>query len=85
MPTLTVRWETTTAHKEDAMPRYPTIFEALCQINDAFYDVAVHLKPGPEQQRLHALVKRLDEVIDRTIGMKEVEQRAEEGGTAPCA
>jgi hypothetical protein len=84
MPTLTVMWETTIPHKEDAMPRRATIFEALCHINDDFAGIAMRMEPGPEKDRLESLVQRLDAVIDRTIGVQEVELKADEGGTLPC-
>jgi hypothetical protein len=66
------------------MPRRATIFEALCAINDDFAGIAMRMEPGPEKDRLEALVQRLDAVIDRTIGVHEVELHAEEGGTLPC-
>ena len=66
------------------MPRRATIFEALCHINDDFAGIAMRMEPGPEKDRLEALVQRLDAVIDRTIGVQEVEQPAAEGGTLPC-
>jgi hypothetical protein len=70
--------------EEHAMPRRATIFEALCAINDDFAGIAMRMESGPEKDRLEDLVRRLDEVIDRTIGVEEVEQRAEDGGTLPC-
>jgi hypothetical protein len=69
---------------EPAMPRRATIFEALCAINDDFAGIMIRMEPGPEKDRMDALVRRLDEVIDRTIGVQEVERPAAEGGTLPC-
>jgi hypothetical protein len=66
------------------MPRRATIFEALCAINDDVAGIAMRMEPGPEKDRLESLVQRLDAVIDRTIGVTEVELHAEEGETLPC-
>jgi hypothetical protein len=70
------------------MARHLTIFEALCQINDDFAAIMIRMAHGPEKDRMYALVKRLDEVIDRTLGVQEVEhpERPAAGeGDTPCA
>jgi hypothetical protein len=52
--------------------RMPTsIFRTLCALCDDL-DRAVHtLEPGPTQDRFAALVQRLDETIDRTVGLEQ--------------
>ena len=67
------------------MARRATIFEALCAINDDVAGIAMRMEPGPEKDRLEDLVRRLDAVIDRTIGVKEVEMHAEGEEMLPCA
>lgn len=50
-----------------------SIFASLCDLVDEFDTYVRTLPLGPETDRLSGLVRRFDDVIDRTIGL-EVEQ-----------
>ena len=48
-----------------------SIFRALCDICNDLDHTVLALEPGEAQDRLMVLVQRLDEAIDRTIGLEE--------------
>jgi hypothetical protein len=47
-----------------------SIFTTLCALSDDFDSAVRALEPGPQQDRLHALIQRLDDCIERTIGLE---------------
>jgi hypothetical protein len=51
-----------------------SIFTKLCDIADALDRVVRDLAAGPQRDTLEGLLHRLDEVIDRTVGVTEVHQ-----------
>lgn len=59
-------------HERRPMP--PSIFVALCDILDDFDAYVRDLPLGPDADRLGALVRRLDAVIDRTIGLDPAQE-----------
>jgi hypothetical protein len=48
-----------------------SIFSALCAICDDLDSAVRALEPGAVQDRFAVLVLRLDEAIDRTIGLEQ--------------
>jgi hypothetical protein len=52
----------------------PSIFVTLCDILDDFDAYVRDLPLGPDADRLGALVRRLDAVIDRTIGLDPAQE-----------
>jgi hypothetical protein len=55
-----------------------SIFADLCDIADALTTYTQDCPAGPQRDTLDDLVQRLDAVIDRTIGVSEIELTAEE-------
>jgi hypothetical protein len=51
-----------------------SIFTTLCEIADALDRVVRDLESSPLRDTLAGLLHRLDEVIDRTVGVTEVHQ-----------
>ena len=51
-----------------------SIFAKLCDIADALDRVVRDLESSPLRDTLAGLLHRLDEVIDRTVGVTEVHQ-----------
>jgi hypothetical protein len=49
----------------------PSIFQTLVNVCDDLDRAVRALEPGPQQDRFSALVQRLDEAIDRTIGLEQ--------------
>jgi hypothetical protein len=49
-----------------------SIFSDLCDVADGFERHVRALESGPEKDRLEGLVRRLDAVIDRTVGVTDV-------------
>jgi hypothetical protein len=49
-----------------------SIFDALCNVVDDFEHYVHDLPSGPQRDQLEDLVRRLDGVIDRTVGLTEV-------------
>jgi hypothetical protein len=49
-----------------------SIFAALCDVADAFDTYVRDLESGPQRDYLEGLLRQLDAVIDRTIGVEEV-------------
>jgi hypothetical protein len=50
----------------------PSIFATLCDVVDEFDCYVRDLESGPQRDKLEDLVRRLDAVIDRTVGVTEV-------------
>jgi hypothetical protein len=55
-----------------------SIFTTLCALSDDLDRAVRALEPGPQQDRLHALIQRLDVVIERTIGLEHATPYGEE-------
>ena len=53
-----------------------SMFTTLCAIADALDRVVRDLEPSPLRDTLAGLLTRLNEVIDRTVGLPEVHQPA---------
>jgi hypothetical protein len=48
-----------------------SIFRALCALCDDLDSAVRALEPGEVQDRFSALVQRLDEVVDLTVGLEQ--------------
>ena len=55
-----------------------SIFRTLCHIADGLDSAVRSLEPGVVQDRFMVLLQRLDEAIDRTIGLEAATGPAEE-------
>jgi hypothetical protein len=55
-----------------------SIFSDLCDVADGFERYVRDLESGPQKDTLEDLVRRLDAVIDRTVGVSEVRVGEEE-------
>jgi len=55
-----------------------SIFSTLCDITDDFSRYVRDLPSGPERDQLEDLARRLDGVIERTVGVVEVSADTEE-------
>lgn len=51
-----------------------SIFSTLCDIADGFDRVVRDLESGPLRDTLEGLLNRLDEVIDRPVGLEDGHQ-----------
>lgn len=60
-----------------------SIFTTLCDICDDLDSLVRSLEPGPAQDRFSTLVQRLDEAIDRTVGLEQPVPQESDAGTAP--
>jgi hypothetical protein len=56
----------------------PSIFLTLCDVVDALDSYVRAMPLGPDADGLSAIVRRLDDVIDRTIGLECPSAPAEE-------
>ncbi len=55
-----------------------SIFGVLCDICNEMDRATLDLEPGPVQERFTVLVARLDEAIDRTVGLEQATGHEEE-------
>jgi hypothetical protein len=64
-------------HRKE-MPMPTSIYTDLCTVADALAAYARDLPAGPQRDRLEDLVRQLDAVIDRPVGVTEAFQPHEE-------